>query len=62
MNEETTTEAKNLEFSDVAALAIATVLWLAETNKDQTIIDHIGAIADRVKGDFVAPTDEPDVA
>ena len=62
MNEETTTEAKNLEFTDVAALAIATVLWLAETNKDQTIIDHIGAIADRVKGDFVEPTDEPDVA
>jgi hypothetical protein len=62
MNEETTTEAKNLEFTDVAALAIATVLWLAETNKDQTIIDQIGSIADRVKGDFVEPTDEPDVA
>jgi hypothetical protein len=62
MNEETTTEAKNLEFSDVAALAIATVLWLAESKEDPTIIDHIGAIADRVKGDFVATADEPDVA
>ena len=62
MNEETTTEVKNLEFPDVAALAIATVLWLAEINQDPTIIDNIGAIADRVKGDSVAPADEPDVA
>jgi hypothetical protein len=62
MNEETTTEAKNLEFSDVAALAIATVLWLAESKEDPTIIDQIGSIADRVKGDFVAPADEPESA
>jgi hypothetical protein len=64
MNEETTNkiteQPKPLEFSDVAALAIATVLWLAEVNEDQTIIDRIGSIADRVKGDFVAPADEPD--
>lgn len=58
--EETTQEPKPLEFPDVAALAIATVLWLAEVNEDQTIIDRIGSIADRVKGDFVAPADERD--
>jgi hypothetical protein len=60
--EETTKEIKPLEFTDVAALAIATVLWLAEINEDQTIIDKIGSIADRVKGDFVVSADEPDVA
>jgi len=66
MNEETTNkiteQPKPLEFSDVAALAIATVLWLAEVNEDQTIIDRIGSIADRVKGDFVAPADESESA
>ena len=50
----------SLTFEDIAALAIATTLYIAKD--DPTIIDTIAATAERIKENFVNVPDEPEVA
>jgi hypothetical protein len=60
MTEEHEPINKPLSFEDIAALTIATVLYMAKD--DPTIIDTIGATAERIKENFVDETNEPETA
>ena len=60
MTEEHEPINKPLSFEDIAALTIATVLYMAKD--DPTIIETIGATAERIKENFVDETNEPETA
>jgi hypothetical protein len=51
---------KDMTFDDIAALAIATALYLGKD--DPTIIDIIGATAENIKEKFVNENDESEPA
>lgn len=58
MTEEQKPIDKKMTFEDIAALTIATVLYIAKD--DQTIIDTIGETAERIKENFVDNSNEPE--
>lgn len=60
MTEEQKTIDNKMSFEDIAALAIATTLYIGKD--DPTIIDAIAATAERIKENFVNVPDEPEVA
>lgn len=60
MTEEQKPIDKPLSFEDIAALTIAIALYIAKD--DPTIIDAIGATAERIKENFVDETNEPETA
>lgn len=60
MNEEQEPIQKDMTFDDIAALAIATALYLGKD--DPTIIDIIGATAENIKEKFVNGHDESEPA
>jgi hypothetical protein len=60
MSEEQEPVSKDMTFEDIAALAIATALYLGKD--DPTIIDTIGATADNIKEKFVNGQNESEPA
>jgi DNA primase len=60
MTEEQKPIDRKMTFEDIAALTIATALYIAKD--DPTIIDTIGATAERIKENFVDETNEPETA
>ena len=60
MSEEKEPVSKDMTFEDIAALAIATALYLGKD--DPTIIDIIGATAENIKEKFVNERNESEPA